>query len=105
MICRAFGFGLLAIAGLQLAFAQECDMEMISGNKVSIIVAALPELSKRELDIEEYSVKLFEMPQSTIVIFEPNDADAGEMGSGSKLTFEVEISKVDRRVLRANFAR
>lgn len=106
MRMRAFGYGLLAFAGLQLASAQECDvMELISGDTILIIDAALPEFRKTELDLEAYSVRLFEQPESIAVIFVPNDAELSERGGGSGPTFEVEISKVDRRVLRANFAR
>ena len=105
---RTFGYALIVFAGLQLASAkaQECDvMELIPGNKILIIEAALPEFRRTELDIAAYSIKLFEQTQSIVVIFVPNNADPSERGSGSRPTFEVEVSNADRRVVRANFAR
>ena len=77
----------------------------ISGVALGVIQTAIPKAIENGLDLKLYSVSVYDQASSYLVIFDDPKAPAGQRGSGALVGYEVEVSKPDLRIIRANFIR
>jgi hypothetical protein len=76
------------------------------GASLKWIHIAEPEIQRRKLDLDRYNVSIIEEKDSVIVSLQSLDNPEGAMGSmGSYPGYQVEISKKDLKVVRANYIR
>lgn len=81
-------------------------IDTISGESQKAIQLALPEFSKRGLNLDGYRIVVMEVNGQLVVLFEDAETPPGQRGSsGAKLGFEVALSENGSRVVRANFVR
>jgi len=77
-----------------------------NGSSLKWIHAAEPEFQRRNLDLDNYTVSVVEDNESVAVTLTSSDSVKGARGSsGSYPGFTVEISKKDKKVMRANYVR
>lgn len=76
------------------------------GASLKWVHAAEPEVQRRKLDLDNYTVSVIEEDDSVAVSLTSPDAAKGARGStGSYPGYEVEISKKDMTVVRSNYIR
>ncbi len=78
----------------------------ISGTALRVIQAATPLLQENGLHLEHYLVSVFEEDSSYVVVFDDPNRPKGQRGSTASVqAFEVEVSKIEFRVIHAHFVR
>ena len=99
----------VTILGWSALMAQSNPPKVIAelaGASLKWIHAAEPEFERKKLDLENYTVSVFEQSDSVVVILRSSDAEEGAKGStGRHPGYEVEISKKDLKVVRSNYVR
>lgn len=67
---------------------------------------AEPEFKREKIDIEKYNITVLEQNNAVTVILKAGKPSKGQRGNiGSLPGFEVEINKVDGKVIRSNYIR
>ena len=99
----------VTIIGWSVLMAQSNSpkvMAEFAGASLKWIHAAEPEFERRKLDLQNYTVSVFEQNDTVIVILKSSDAAKGAKGSSGRYPgYEVEVSKKDLKVVRANYLR
>lgn len=90
--------------------AQQIQKETISAMHFRAIQAAVPELERRKLNLDDYRITVFEFPKSpssVVVLFhDPNIPLGRHYGSpGPRADFTVEIDKNSFALIKAYFNR
>ena len=81
-------------------------MAEFPGASLKWVHAAEPEFQREKLDLDKYTVSVFEEDNSVTISLSSLNSVPGARGStGTSPGYEVEISKKDLRVLRAHYVR
>lgn len=105
-LLSAVAFLTLTLVLLRASTPSNFPMETISGKGFVAIQTALPEFTKKGLNVTQYVIWIRETDASIIVVFDdPQRAPSQRGSSPGKPAFEVELAKPDLKVVRANFAR
>jgi hypothetical protein len=111
MKMKTLAWGMVAVISLgwSATMAQSNPPKVFAefpGTSLKWIYAAEPVLQEKKLDLDKYTISLFEQADSVTVILKSADSEPGGRGStGKNPGFEVEISKKDLKVLRSNYVR
>jgi hypothetical protein len=96
----------IVFGGLAMAQSPYMKEDTISGFNFVAIQTALPELTKRNLNVSNYQISVIATDASIIVLFTDPEAPPGQTGSSPRMTsFEVELTKDAKKVIRSNFVR
>jgi hypothetical protein len=89
-----------------MAWGQEIKREGISGRNFRAIEAAMPELARHQLNVEDYWIEVVDWQESILVMFGTKDRPPFWRGSfGPKPNYSVELSRDDLRVIGSQFSR
>ena len=84
----------------------ENTVKEFPGTAIKWIEVATPEFRRRNLDLNNYTVSIFDDGDSVFVVLISLDQPEGARGSaGTYPGYEVEISKKDMTVLRSYYAK
>ena len=109
---KRLAFAIIVVASIWAAWTSIVQshpprvMAEFPGASLKWVHAAEPEFHRKKLDLDKYTVSVFEEDNSVTVSLSSLDSVPGARGStGTSPGYEVEISKKDLRVLRANYVR
>jgi hypothetical protein len=89
-----------------MAWGQEINREGISGRNFRAIEAAMPELARLQLNVEDYWIEVVDWQESVLVLFGTKDRPPFTRGSfGPWPNYSVELSRDDLRVIRSQWER
>jgi hypothetical protein len=89
-----------------MAWGQEIKREGISGRNFRAIEAAMPELARLQLNVEDYWIEVVDWQESVLVLFGTKDRPPFTRGSfGPWPNYSVELSRDDLRVIRSQWER
>lgn len=78
----------------------------LPGKSLKWIHIAEPQFKREKLDLDKYTVTVFEEDESVAVILTSFDAPKRSRGSGGTYpAYEVEISKKTMKIIRASYVR
>jgi hypothetical protein len=89
-----------------VAWTDDAVSDGISGRHFRAIEAAMPELARNQLKVEDYWIKVVDWNESILVLFGARNRPPGTRGSfGAENSFSVELSRHDLHVKRSQFDR
>ena len=102
-VCLIAGVMLLA---MKVARGDEIDTDGISGRHFRAIEAAMPELARFHLNIEDYWIEVTDWHESILLTFGTKGTPKSWRGCfGEKPCFSVELSRSDLHVVRSQWDR
>ena len=89
-----------------LAWTDDAVSDGISGRHFRAIEAAMPELARNQLKVEDYWIKVVDWNESILVVFGARNRPRGTRGSlETENRFSVELDRRDLRVKGSQFER
>jgi hypothetical protein len=99
--------GLWWLMGLTTLKADPAVIDSITGKGFRIVEAAVPKAIEAKVDLDKYTVSVMDLgEESYYVVFADPKRPPGLVGASLKNpSFQVEIRKIDLRVISSNFVR